>query len=130
MHVYINILIQKCDNKTSGIECKSESEIEEFLSNNINNFEYYLETNFADHNNKTNPIYNTYSYNNIPIEYTKTFYYVFFQNWKMMQYETDNGIFINDVKTYNTFVFDTVSSVASISAMFSSPVTIGRAGCL
>ena len=47
-----------------------------------------------------------------------------------MQYETDNGIFINDVKTYNTFVFDTVSSVASISAMFSSPVTIGRAGCL
>ena len=107
VHIYLNIFIEKCKNDSStSIICKQEEEIEKYLLEHDISFDYYVETNFADHNNRTNPIMSTYSYNNLKVDYNGHFNYIFFQNWKMMTYESDNGIVIQNIQKYNTFVFD------------------------
>ena len=83
VHVYINIFIEKCKNDSStSIISKQEEEIEKYLLEHDINFDYYVETNFAEHNKRTNLIMSTYLYNNLKVDYNGHFNYIFFQNWK------------------------------------------------
>jgi hypothetical protein len=103
----------KCQNTTSnGNSCYAPDLINGKLKALNLWFDYYLPSYTIDHYNLDQPMTNWYYSKNFKI--SADFYYIFWEYFKMVNYESDDGSVFEDISPYSGFIYDDSMSTKDV----------------
>lgn len=100
---YLRIYFTKCQNTETNDECLPSDEIDELIEKNDYYIHFYTETILINHE-ESYPIFSQIVSEKLPI-YPENVYEYNYQ-MKELEYESDEGIFIKQKKSFNDFGLD------------------------
>jgi hypothetical protein len=111
---YFNFYMRRCTNSTeNNNHCYPPDELDTKLKGLNMYLEYYLPTWIYDHYNFTQPISLWFKRSQYKI--TTEFFFNYYDYFKLLIYESDNGNVFEDYKYFESFTFDDLSSSREIS---------------
>lgn len=118
---YFNIYINDCNNSTmNNNSCFPTEVIKEYTSTANIYFSYYFPSFALDHYNTTVPLQESFSWTEKKIYFDM--YYGYSDNIKLVNYTSDEGMVMQEFKSWSYFGIDPSSSYVDIS--LSSTVTV------
>jgi hypothetical protein len=107
---YFNLYVNECNNSTlNNNTCYPREVIKDYLSNSNVYFRYYFPDFIIDHNNSTSPLQESFTW--IERKVYGDMFYGYNENIKIVNYTSDEGTVMQDLRTWTLFGRDESSSV-------------------
>jgi hypothetical protein len=113
---YFNFYMRRCTNSTdNNNHCYPPDDLDTKLKALNMYIEYYFPNYIYNHYNFTNPIQLWYLRSQYKI--TSEFFYNYYDYFKLLEYESDNGNVFEDYVKFNAFTYDDISSKREMSGV-------------